>query len=274
MVLPGEWDEERWQRETSSFGEYKHRRNRQRHRSYCFTLNNPTFTELSYLLETIEAKYFCFGFEVGKKGTQHLQGYVQYHNPTEFTSAKHQISSRAHLEPAKGTPVQNRSYCSKDGDFYEFGDKPNDGGAPKKKTWEELQEVMANPKENISTYNHYEKVYKKIQQQDIQQRKTKTEYYSIKTIEDVISEVHQYFDTIPDLVVITKMEDLAKYPADPQNILLLEDTGAGPDVKELNLYPRGMPICYKYGYEQIHVKPHRFIIETQNRQLFPLYRNI
>lgn len=265
MVVPGTWSEEKFQSMVS--------RNRSRHRSYCFTLNNHTFEEMSYMLDNISAKYWCFGFEVGEQGTPHMQGYIQFHNPKEFSVVKALIP-RAHIEPARGTPASNIDYCSKDGEFYEFGDRPTEGGSPPKKTWEELQKVMLNPKDNITTYNHYRKVYDSIVQHDIQHRETETKFYVIRSEYDAITEVQEYFDDIPDLVVIEKLEDLADYPLDPKNILLLEDTCGSLSIRTINLFPRGKPITYRYGYEVRHVKPDRFIIESKNHRLFPLYKNI
>lgn len=267
MVVTGTWSDDKF---TEMCDNSQHRK---RHRSYCFTINNPSFKELVSMLNNIDAKYWCFGFETGSKtGTDHIQGYVQYNNPKDFSVAKSQISNRAHLEPARGTPIQNRTYCSKEGDFYEFGDIATPG--PKTKTWDEIELAMKDPKANIGTYAHYHKSYQMVIQDEIKNRKTDTKFYSITPVADVINEVHDYFGQIDDLVIIFSMEDLAKYPPDPKYVLLLEDTGIAPNVRELNMYPRGMPITYKYGYEHRHIKPDVFIIETHNKGLFPLYKNI
>jgi len=62
-----------------------------------------------------QPRSICFTqHERGANGTLHLQGYAQRANPTRFHAWKAFISERAHLEAAKGTPQQNRVYCTKD----------------------------------------------------------------------------------------------------------------------------------------------------------------
>ena len=60
------------------------------------------------------------GREVGQEGTPHLQGYVIMEKKTTLVEMK-KLFPRAHLEVAKGSPEQNKIYCSKDGKFQEFG---------------------------------------------------------------------------------------------------------------------------------------------------------
>lgn len=98
-------------------------------RGYAFTLNNYTEEEVQSLLQPNEAvAYICFGKETAPDtGTPHLQGYIYLHNPRGLKGVKKIIGSRAHLEPAQGTPEQNVKYCSKGGDFYSLGDIPKQG---------------------------------------------------------------------------------------------------------------------------------------------------
>lgn len=85
---------------------------------WCFTINNPTDGELLPPPGTYE--YMIVGKEVGADGTPHLQGYVCMKQQKRLTAMK-KLMPRAHLEIAKGTPEQNRVYCSKQADFQEFG---------------------------------------------------------------------------------------------------------------------------------------------------------
>lgn len=97
-----------------------------KHYSYCFTLNNPTEADLKVIksLETDpRCKYYIIGREVGESGTPHLQGYVYFKHQIVFATCK-KLLPRAHIEPALGSPDQNITYCSKDGDTYEWGVKP------------------------------------------------------------------------------------------------------------------------------------------------------
>lgn len=92
-------------------------------KNWCFTLNNYTSDERSFIesLYPETASYLCFGREIGAVGeTPHLQGYIQLKKRYRLTGVK-KLLPRAHLEVAKGSPAQNKEYCSKEGDFYEFG---------------------------------------------------------------------------------------------------------------------------------------------------------
>lgn len=96
-----------------------------RARSWCFTINNYTDDDVDKLLE-IPNDYLIFGFEEGEKNTPHIQGYVHFDSPKRRTEvAKH--LPRAHIEVARGSADQNYTYCSKSGDFYEFGKRPKQG---------------------------------------------------------------------------------------------------------------------------------------------------
>lgn len=103
---------------------------------FSFTLNNYTDEEYSGILRSLECltDYFIVGKETGDQGTPHLQGYCAFKKRYRFTGAKKAISPRCHIEVSRGTPADNRIYCSKEGDFYEFGTCPTgtQGGRPKK----------------------------------------------------------------------------------------------------------------------------------------------
>ena len=113
-----------------------------RGRQWCFTLNNYTTGEtqlLSDLGASEHVEYLVFGREVGESGTPHLQGFIRFHDRKTFSSAKSLISPRCFIEIAKGTPSQNRQYCTKDGDFEEFGTCPVSRQG-KRNDWEKLKE--------------------------------------------------------------------------------------------------------------------------------------
>lgn len=97
-------------------------------RDYIFVLNNYTDNEVEAIKQT-QCRYIIFGKEVGPKcGTPHLQGYV-YFDEKKTMKAIHKITGweRAALREAKGDPDQNKTYCSKDGEVFEKGDKPKQG---------------------------------------------------------------------------------------------------------------------------------------------------
>lgn len=100
-------------------------------------------------------RYLCFGFEKGKNNTPHIQGYIYYDNPRMLTGVKQDLP-RAHLEVSKGSLVQNVAYCSKDGDFYEDGERPHQGKA----SFEAIEEAMHDPTVNFQLYNQYRRSYR------------------------------------------------------------------------------------------------------------------
>ena len=97
--------------------------NRRRSKCWCFTINNYTSGDVSRL-SALEgsADYLCYGLEEAPiTGTPHIQGYVRFRTRRTFADAKSAIGDTAHVEKAKGSDRDNRSYCSKDGKFTEFG---------------------------------------------------------------------------------------------------------------------------------------------------------
>lgn len=81
-------------------------------RAFTFTLNNPKglFTESD--MEDWGANYLVFQLEMGASGTPHLQGYVQVPAPCRFSKFKG--LEGAHFEKARGSPQQNKDYCTKE----------------------------------------------------------------------------------------------------------------------------------------------------------------
>ncbi|AXL65897.1 replication-associated protein [Spinybacked orbweaver circular virus 1] len=77
-------------------------------------------------------EYLIFGRETcPTTGRSHLQGYIYFKERRRLPYLKKWIPG-AHFEAAKGNPEQNQKYCSKDGDFKEYGRLPRSksgGGA-------------------------------------------------------------------------------------------------------------------------------------------------
>jgi len=96
-----------------------------KYRAWCFTLNNYNKSDEDHIQGFIKslARYIVYGREVGADGTAHLQGYVYFHNQRQRKAVARMLP-RAHLEPSNGSPTQNRAYCTKENDFFEFGDIP------------------------------------------------------------------------------------------------------------------------------------------------------
>ncbi len=96
-------------------------------RSWCFTLNNPTDEDCIRVMTMANQRYIIVGNEEGENGTPHFQGYIMFHTPWRFRRVKEYIGERAHIEKARGNPMQNIIYCSKQEIFFEKGDRPKQG---------------------------------------------------------------------------------------------------------------------------------------------------
>lgn len=98
-------------------------RTRIRQKRICFTLNNYTSEDESRIQHNIENyQYAVYGRETAPTtGTKHLQGFINFKSKREFNAIRDIIGSGCHIEGAKGTDVQNQIYCTKSGDFWEYG---------------------------------------------------------------------------------------------------------------------------------------------------------
>lgn len=122
-----------------------------RARGWIFTINNYTDKDIKQcdsLGETIKDKeYMIYAFEVGKKGTPHIQGYVHFKNQKSRGTMSKALP-RASFRVAVADDLKNQKYCSKDGEFYEFG-KPI--GQGKRTDLEKIVNKVRN--ENIRDIN-------------------------------------------------------------------------------------------------------------------------
>lgn len=86
-------------------------------KNYTVTINNPDQRTKDLYKEPLPdgILYFVYQIEKGAEGTEHLQGYIQLAGRMTMTSVKshYPILAPAHLEVAKGTPKQNKDYCTK-----------------------------------------------------------------------------------------------------------------------------------------------------------------
>jgi hypothetical protein len=103
-------------------------------KNWCFTLNNYTTDDDNQLQATgtemqWDIRYLVYGRETGEKGTPHFQGYISFTKRKTFNTVKRILPDGAHIESAKGSPIQNKDYCTKDGDYEEFGQLPAGQGA-------------------------------------------------------------------------------------------------------------------------------------------------
>lgn len=84
-------------------------------KNYCFTINNPISPDIFPAGLPLEVNYIVWQLEKGTEGTFHLQGYMQLGRRMTLTAIKQKwpIFSTAHFEAARGTPSQNKDYCTK-----------------------------------------------------------------------------------------------------------------------------------------------------------------
>ena len=114
-------------------------------RHWCFTLNNPDLYP-DELLEQIEkAQYVVFQLEEGENGTPHYQGYCIFAQKQRLTALRGLFGGRAHWEQARGTPEQNRAYCTKEGrigEITEWGEIPGNAGQGARTDLDELHSAL------------------------------------------------------------------------------------------------------------------------------------
>lgn len=97
---------------------------RNRSRSYAFTWNNYPADSIERLQQffTENASKAVVGKEIcPTTGLAHLQGYFYGKHQVNFSRLK-KFEPTIHWESAKGSPEQNYTYCTKEGDFITMGD--------------------------------------------------------------------------------------------------------------------------------------------------------
>jgi len=82
-------------------------------KNYCFTINNPERLILFPDGLPDYITYLVYSLEMGKEGTRHLQGYIQFAKQISMKKAHDEPFATAHMETAKGSPEQNKAYCTK-----------------------------------------------------------------------------------------------------------------------------------------------------------------
>ena len=115
-----------------------------RARAWQFTINN--YQDVPRELPP-NARYLCFGREVSSTGTKHIQGYVVFKYAVKKPSRFFENCGRGHFQVAKGSADENAEYCEKDGDFVEYGERPQNkadqghhgskGGSVEVKRWDD-----------------------------------------------------------------------------------------------------------------------------------------
>lgn len=231
--------------------------------SYCFTLNNYTDDDIAAIMEYIREYneddcqnweyenpifcYICWGFEVGKQGTPHLQGYIVFYKRKTIGAARTVFSEilghkRVHLEYSKGTPQQAIAYCEKEGDFVEWGGRPSQGRA----AWDKIEAAMKDPKSNPHVYNQYAKTYKAVQIAEASKKTTR----KLRMISE-----DDKFDianaTEGEILMITEPDDINTYNL--EKTIFVNEFVTFHNI--LKCWYGGYPKKIKRGYELIPFNP-------------------
>lgn len=83
-------------------------------RAFCFTYNNPEDHIVDHLKKNTNLfSYIVWGYEVGDKGTPHLQGYAECKDQYRFAKVTAHFHSKAAIAARKGSAKQAAGYCKK-----------------------------------------------------------------------------------------------------------------------------------------------------------------
>lgn len=129
-----------------------------RSRGWCVTINNPREEDIKGF-EAIKTVYKCYEIEHEdeKDGTPHLQGYLYYKNAVRFSTVKNDCA-KAHLEVAKGSPLQNYDYCGKEGKIKEIGVRPEQGKRTDIETVKEMVKAGKRMRDIVEVATSYQSV--------------------------------------------------------------------------------------------------------------------
>jgi hypothetical protein len=250
-----------------------------RSKRWCFTLNNYDEFDQDRLRDhdRLDVPYVIFGRESGDSGTPHLQGYIEFEERKTLQAAKAYISPRAHLERAKGSAADNKRYCSKDGDFEEFG-TPS-GGQGSRTDMESAADHLRRTGSLADTAQHfasqfirYSRGFEKYQQLVMDLPRTGSVTVTVYTGTTGSGKTYRCHQQEPNLWVYGSAGWFDGYMG--QEAALFDDFGGHEFkltylLKLLDVYPMRVPI--KGGFVQW--KPRRIYI-TSNKNWTEWYTNI
>lgn len=116
---------------------------------WCFTLNNYTAAEdaaVRSFLQLPIVLYGGVGLESGVNGTPHHQGWFYLRDPKRLRQIKAWVIdgtapfARAHLEVMRGTVHASIAYCSKDGNYQQYGEQVPAAGQGRRTDLDEVLE--------------------------------------------------------------------------------------------------------------------------------------
>lgn len=209
--------------------------------AFVFTINNHTFDDLLSVI-SLDCSYLVFGFEFAPTtNTPHIQGYVRFVNNMSL-KAFSKLLPRAGSRVAKAGDRANYVYCTKSGDWYQFGDTPMPG---KRTDLDSLVEMIDNGSSREEIQAAYPKYY----------------FMYKKKIEDMVkptvNEHRRFMYIIPES---KKYEYPGAFLCDTSMDL---DCYQGEDVVIIDCYNvnswinwvHGFPMRVKRGYEIVIIDP-------------------
>lgn len=104
-------------------------------------------------IHNLEVDYAIYQLEEGENGTPHYQGYLILSTKKALSHMRNAFAGEAHWEIARGTPSQNRTYCSKEpriGDVCEIGVFPENAGQGARPDLKALHEALKAGLNNVA----------------------------------------------------------------------------------------------------------------------------
>ncbi len=129
-----------------------------RHRSWCFTWNNPDGDAINRVVQWTGQEWFrfvCYQRESGESGTPHLQGYLEVRHPYTVVGCVNRLGTPGiHIEPRRGSQYQAIEYCKKPGGegFTEYGEPSNQGA---RADLEDVKHLIDNGAEEIEVWDSH-----------------------------------------------------------------------------------------------------------------------
>lgn len=151
-------------------------------RRISFTIYDKNIDECMNIFKSWKSVTYCImGNEIcPDTGRKHLQCYAEFKNPVRFDTIKNKskLLNDFHFENSMGNPLSNYEYCSKDGDFKEYGERlPDNWGQGNRTDLKKLTDELLNTNltvddiaiEQPTVYHQYGRTLSKIE--DIKLRK-------------------------------------------------------------------------------------------------------
>lgn len=261
-----------------------------RSRRWTWTLNQPTAEEKALLSELIESLptstvgYLIYGEEIAPTtGTIHLQGYLEMKQSVRMTAVKNLISQRLHLEVSKGTALQNKEYCMKDGIVSEGGEPANQQGS--RNDLKKIQKMIEDGATDLMIAREHFGAWTRIRSAIAEYRKMITPKrveigYTLSTFSPIWTEREWGYSTIlwgvsgigktsflkarfPTALFVTHLDDLKLFVASEYEAIIFDDM-------EFKYLPRTAQIHLLDSSDDrsIHIRYGTALIPARTRKLF------